>query len=286
MRIRIPFAAALVCLLVLLTCPATADDKDKDLLNDTEIRKCLDLVNAARKASGLDEVRVSPKLSIGCGNHAKYMVLNRGNPKIEGLKAHEEDKSLKGYTPEGAAAAESSVMHFVKPSLAVEGWLSTFYHRVPLLQANLKEVGIGYYTEKDYTVAVLDCVSGTDGEVKKEVVFFPEDGQKGLPIEFYPEVPNPIPEKHKGKAGSPVTVMFAMEKKVKDVRISLSDARGKAVESFISTPEKPATTEPQWNSIVLIPQRPLMKSSDYTVELSCEVDGKKFSRKWGFQTAK
>lgn len=284
-----PLDLSLACLIAALTCVSTrADDKADALLKDAELRKTLDLVNVARKASGLEPVKLSAPLTAGCTNHAKYMVINKGSPKIEGLKAHEEDKSLKGYSADGEEAAKSSVIHFVKPTQAVEGWMSTFYHRLPLLQPNLKEVGIGYYTEKDYTVAVVDCISGVDLDKPpmKDVVFYPEDGQKDVTLEFYPEIPDPFPTKHKGKAGCAVTVMFAAEQKVKDANMTLTDAKGKPIESYVTTPEAPATKYPQWNAVLLIPAKPLVKDQEYSAKITADVNGKKYERAWMFRTSK
>src|SRR5262245_18765619 len=100
---RLPFA---MCADIVALCESnvtSAGDKD-DLLKDPEIAKALSIVNAARKAAGVDEVQLSPTLTKGCMLHARYLILNHGNPLVAGLKAHEENESLQGYTKEGARA--------------------------------------------------------------------------------------------------------------------------------------------------------------------------------------
>jgi hypothetical protein len=251
---------------------------------DAEVSKALTLLNKARKACGLEEVKLSEKLSLGCRNHARYLVINKGSPQVAGLKAHEEQENLKGYTPEGAKAAKASVIHYQPPSQAIEGWMSSFYHRIPLLLPTLREVGIGYHQEGRDTVSLVDCIAGNAGQPTKEIVFYPEDGQKDLPLAFGGEIPNPLPAGHKGPAGFPITVSFMAGQKVKEVAVAVTDEKGAAVPVHVSTPEAPASSWTQWNTVCIIPKQPLAGNTTFAIELKCEVSGKPFARMWKFTT--
>ena len=59
------------------------------------------MLNKAREACGLAPVKLSAELSKGCSLHAKYLIDNSGDPKIDGLEAHKEFKELKGYSEAG-----------------------------------------------------------------------------------------------------------------------------------------------------------------------------------------
>ncbi len=279
---------AYLCLSAQVASGQTADD----LLKDPEIRKTLDLINQARTKAGLAEVGLSVELSHGCNKHAQYLVVNRGDPRIAGLKAHEEDEGLKGALKEGTAAGKAAVIHFVKPSQAVSGWLATFYHRVPLLQPALQEVGIGYASDKTGTVCLVDCIRGvssketTDKKKTKPVVYFPEDGQTDVPTAMGPEIPSPLPNDHKGKAGFPITVYFAARQDVKKVKVLLTQLDDVPVPVYVSAPESPATTFTQWNAVCIIPRRELSAGTTYQIDLTCELSGKPFMRSWKFTTDK
>jgi hypothetical protein len=255
------------------------------LLKEPEVGKALDLLNRARRACGLEPVRISVELSDGCRRHARYLVLNKGNPLIAGLKAHEEQKQLKGYSEAGAKAGKAAVISYVPPSQAVDLWLASLYHRIPLLDPSLEEVGIGYAGGKGAWASAIDCRSGISPRRTRDVVFYPEDGQREVLRYFGREIPSPLPAGHSGAAGFPITVYFAAGQQVRKVSATLTGAGGQRVAVYLSTPEAPASSWTQWNSVCLIPQRPLGAGQTYTVSLSCEVSGQPYRRTWRFTTA-
>jgi hypothetical protein len=247
-----------------------------------EYQTTLALLNAARKAAGLDAVSISSTLSKGCILHAKYLVLNKGNPLTTGLKAHQENSKLAGYSKEGEIAGRHSVIHFVKPNEAILGWIATFYHRIPLLQPSLREIGIGYYEKNGYIVTLIDCISGTTGERPLAIVSYPGDSQKNVPLKMGPENPDPVGEK--GEYGFPITIYFTQNQFITQVEFVLSDAKNMSVECFVSTPEKPATDFTQWNTICAIPKKTLNPNSKYSVQLNCLVNKIPFKKVFHFQT--
>lgn len=252
-----------------------------------EVQKAMTILNQARKAAGLPEVKLSAELSLGCRNHSRYLVVNKGNPKIAGLKAHEESKDLKEYSEAGAKAAKASVIHFVPPSAAIHGWLASFYHRVPLLQPGLTEVGVGFHNEGTDWACCIDCITGTkNGQNNQPVVYYPADGQIDVPLEFGGEIPDPLPAGHKGPAGFPLTITFTQQQNIRMVEFKLRDSQQADVPVYLSTPEKPATSWEQWNSVCVFPQKPLAKGKTYEAELTCLMDRKPYKQTWKFTTEK
>ena len=129
-------------------------------------------VNVYRKLTGLGPVSVSAELSEGCLAHAKYLAANQGEMATHGLDPHRERKDLPGYTEKGYKAGMASVIAssggYLQggwPSGAVNVWMATFYHRVPILNPHLKKIGIGYVLGVDRRLShvVMDVQRGAIG---------------------------------------------------------------------------------------------------------------------------
>lgn len=252
-------------------------------LSDTEITAVLSILNSARKTAGLDTVIVSATLSKGCNNHAKYLVINKHDTGTRGMSAHKEYPSLKGYTTEGEDAAQSSVIAYTKPFGAIQSWLATFYHRIPLLQPTLKEIGIGYYEKDGYGVSLVDCISGTKGPILINTIYYPSENQKNVPVAMSREIPNPTGTN--STCGFPITIYFTRKHQhITNVTFKLTDNKNNEIYCFISTPEKPATYFSQWNSICAIPKQPLEYNTTYTVTMTCMVSGEMRTKTYSFTT--
>jgi uncharacterized protein YkwD len=121
-----------------------------------------DRVNEVRKQVGLPPVTLDDRLTKGCLAHARYIMRNADNAKVQGLRIHEEDASLPGATPEGGRAGKASVIAVLPDPLdSVDGWMATLYHRIPLLDPALKRIGYGH--DLHHTrgwVTVLDVLQG------------------------------------------------------------------------------------------------------------------------------
>ncbi len=264
----------------------SAKEAQDKLLADPEVKQALVILNQARKTCGLNPVQLSVTRSIACQKHSRYLVLNKDSPLVQGLKAHEEFKGLKGYSAEGAEVGKHSVIHYVAPSQAIDDWLASFYHRVPLLQPNLKEVGIGYYRQGKEWACGIASPANDFVEDAKDIVYYPDDGHTNVPRTFGDEVPSPLPSSHRGPAGFPITIYFARDQKVKDVEVKLTGPKDAQLPCYVSTPDAPATSFPQWNSVCAIPAKPLARATAYTVTLRCTVSGKPHTRTWRFTTGK
>ena len=101
-------------------------------------------VNQARKDAGLMLVTLDAKLSGPCQKHADYVARNLDHPNVQGLGIHDEDMSLPGASEEGAKSGKASVIAIIsEPADSVAGWMATLYHRLPILDPELKRVGYG-----------------------------------------------------------------------------------------------------------------------------------------------
>jgi hypothetical protein len=202
---------------------------------------------------------------------------------------HKEDPNLPGYTKEGAKAGAAAVIYPAgDAATAIDGWMATLFHRIPMLDPQLGRIGIGFAKGGPYGgFLVVDTIQGRDGKPAAKPVLYPADGQENVPLKFTRELPDPLPEKGK-EAGYPITAGFPLNVPVKDVTGSLRTADGTEVEVWLSTPEKPAKDQKnfQRNTVCLIPQAPLAPATTYTVSLQGKVSQKAWSQKWTFTTGK
>src|SRR5436190_21311668 len=130
--------------------------------SETDAAKVVERVNVHRKAAGLDPLVLDPILSKGCAAHAEYLVRNVDHPSTEGLGLHSEDAKLPGYTKEGERAGKASVIFLgLEGTAAVDGWIGSLFHRIPLLQSRLRKVGYGVAKGGPAKVTlVLDATNG------------------------------------------------------------------------------------------------------------------------------
>ncbi len=250
-----------------------------------DINFALKLLNQFRRDAGLDTVSLSTSLSLGCDKHARYLVLNKNSPKTEGLNAHNEFKELPGFSLAGAGAGmNSDICEGLAPSKAVASFINSFYHRIPLLRPELKNIGIGSFEGGKYgTVTVLNCLNGRDGTSNTDIVYYPSDNQKNVPCAFAEgEIPNPV--KSANRAGFPITIYFAQSQKTDSVNFRLYDKFHANIPCYLSTMQNPATDFPQQNTICAIPEKPLTDNREYHVSFSCSVDGKPFKKEYSFTT--
>jgi len=253
-------------------------------------KQALERINFYRKTAGLEPVTADPALSKACAAHAQYLVKNDGHPSIRGLGMHKEDPKLPGYSEEGAKAGASAVIYPTGDQVfAVNGWMGSLFHRIPLLDPSLTRVGLGFAKAgKNGGWFVVDTITGRDGNDGTKPVLFPVDGQKDVPLKFTPEYPEAIPANKENNAGYPVTAIFPENDTVKDVTASLQDGAGKELEVWLSTPEKPAGDHKDYqrNTVCLIAKAPLKPGTTYTVTVKATVNQEAWSQKCSFTTGK
>jgi hypothetical protein len=205
-------------------------------------------------------------LSDGCRAHALYLDKNP-QQKTAWPDAHEEFPDKEGFTPAGGQAGLSSVVYpgVDGADMAVDGWMATFYHRLPLLAPGLVRVGWGF--EKG--VAVLDVESLVAPPEKPVWVAWPPAGAKDVPRRFIPEMPNPVEGEDQATWGYPVTLQFFSCPTDPDVRLRLyvgSRRGGTEVPCHVSTPNTP--TNPRLaptGAFCLMPKQTLAAGTTYTV---------------------
>ncbi len=229
--------------------------------------RILNLLRAMTLPRG-DPVELEPSLAKGCEGHARYLALNP-DQAAAWPAAHEEYVDRPGYTPEGVRAAASSVIAPGQRTArgAIEAWMATFYHRLPLLDPGLMRIGWGL----EDNVAVLDSASMVEPTQWPTLVVWPPHRGKDMPRRFAPELPSPKPGEDQSKWGYPITVQtFGAWENLGDLTVTLhvGDENGPEVPCIVSTPSEPSNPVlSPGGTWCLIPTAHLKSSTEYTIRI-------------------
>lgn len=265
----------------------------------------LDAFNEYRTRLKLPPVTLDERLSRACRRHAVYMDLNRG----EGREAwtfwgqptpHVAEAGLPGFCPAGAFAGSTSVIAMSTPEDCVHGWMSSFFHRIPLLSPEAKNIGIGFgysadaFAEGTGRIALLSVPAITRKSAKEAVVLYPEKGAKDILRNYGLESPNPIakPEKKDDRgwpvAGFPVTATFFGREKITKAsgRLFLKKGDGwEEVACYFSSPEQPASYfSDNLNTLCLMAKDWLAPNATYKAEFEAVLDGTEWRGEAMFET--
>jgi hypothetical protein len=102
-------------------------------------------INWFRALVGLGPVTDDPDMTRGCELHVAYMIALEAETGGPGL-THPEDLSKPYASEEGDRAGRGSVLSYGQGGIAgaVDGWMNTLYHRLPLIHPGLERVGVAF----------------------------------------------------------------------------------------------------------------------------------------------
>jgi hypothetical protein len=224
-----------------------------------------------------------PELSENAAKHAAYLQLNP-DQKSAWPDAHEEYAECEGFSPEGAWSGGHSVIAFdgdVEDS--IDAWMATFYHRLPLLEPGL--CGVGAAVDGD--VVVMDTGSLLNDYQGPAHVKWPHEDQRGVPLRWRPESPNPVPGEDQSTWGYPITLgVWRPEGKSMpriEMELHAGKENGPIVPCHFSTPDAPTNPQlaPEY-SWCLMPKQHLSPGSQYTVVAKFVGEGERMI--WSFRT--
>ncbi len=134
-------------------CPsvANADQRDActypprpDATGD-DLADGLARLNWYRTLVGLGPARLDPALSNGCMLHVQYLLAASADAGGVVL-THDEDLTRPYASEEGNRAGGDSVLSYGRGDMAdaIDGWINTLYHRLPLVHPGLERVGMHF----------------------------------------------------------------------------------------------------------------------------------------------
>ena len=231
------------------------------------------------------DLKLERELCDGVQKHAAYLALNPEQANAW-PDAHEEYRDKEGYTPEGHwGGTHADVGPIGKgPTDAIDGWMSTFYHRVPMLLPELRRIGWG----QAGPFACIDIGSFVVPPEGEWTVVWPADGMKDVAINFAnggKELPNPVLQDPEQNFGYPVTLQLGNTKPdAPSPQISMKLLDGKnEVPCWFSSPDKPSNPDVvEKNAWCLIPKGKLKPGTTYTVMAEWYLTGNKIT--WTFKT--
>lgn len=258
-------------------------DKENLAMWPKDAIRVLDYMNDIRenafkgRIKGVWKLKFDADLSGPCDMHANYLLIHPEQRKWP--DAHEEYADKEGYSVEGVWAGTHSVIAWggiADYKEAIDGWMGTFYHRLPLIDPGVLRLGWGQAGE--YWVMDMSSLAAPYDE--PFVVIWPYDGQKDVPCAFSGnELPDPVPEKGEdGKFvevieedifGYPITIQTkTIDEKGETVKLSMKlfeEKSEKEVECHFHSPEKPSNPESPSDSWCLIPKKYLKPNTSYKV---------------------
>jgi hypothetical protein len=241
-------------------------------------------LNRHRASMGLAPVLTDASRCAGCQKHARYLELNAGTPEIAGLSAHQELPGKPGYTPEGATAAGTTVVHF-SPSVdaAFGSFLSTMLHRTSLLCDAGFAVGIGTASSAKGATVFWGEEPRAEGGAPRVV---PAPGQRRVSLRGGGELPVPTdaPDWYDQPRGYPVSA-HTQGLALADVTLKLYVGSGSsAVPGRLWTPQRPVVAGHGGTGAFFMPAAPLEAKQAYVAELAASSDSGPVRWVWTFRT--
>ena len=180
-----------------------------------------DRINAYRQLAGAPPLQLHPALALAAHNHARYDLLNYGDPSAWRLGPHGEVAGKPGFTGESSGARAIAagypwpagwevIDHLGDPTEGVDDLMNSVYHRVGILTWTHQYLGYGYGRSAVEAVDVIDFGRGPTEPVNATgILVFPSNGQIDIPLYGAAEAPDPLPPDGRYPIGYPITVQPA-----------------------------------------------------------------------------
>jgi len=227
-------------------------------------------------------LKLDADLCSGAEAHGRY--LNLHPEQAAGWPAaHEEYPGSEGFTTAGCRAGMHSVIVSGVQSAreAVDAWMGSYFHRLPLLDPGMMRMGLGL----DGSVVVLDCMTLCAETQYESIVVWPYDGMQRVPRSFSKELPHPVPGEDQSAWGYPITLQsygsaipFAM------TLYQGQSTGGTPVDCHFTSPSAPLNVEvAPPDAFCLIPKKTLAPGTTYSVHA---VAPGGLEKTWSFTTTR
>ena len=269
--------------------------RDEHVDGSSGAQQALDRVNLYRNQAGVVPLRSHSAIVDAAQNHANYHMLNFNDQSAWIYGPHREVEGKPGFT--GRTAGDRMVaagypwdgyweiMHYIgDPIKSVDGWMSTVYHRFPIIDPYLHYTGYGFGKNSRTKVDVMDFGYGPidSGYWYSDQLLplaYPVDGQVGVPTNWNGlEIPDPLPSGASRPVGYPFTLQVDYQDLIVDT-IVMRDQSGQEVNVH---PNPSGCLG--FYCYALIPVKPLKENTTYTVHATGFVDDFPFDRTWSFTT--
>jgi len=262
----------------------------------------LERINFYRGSNGLRPIRDNSRLSAAVAAHAHYLLSNFGDDirsaKSISADAYDEKPGMSGYSVAGARVAQNLQLAWgcstYEASQQIDRWLEGPFHRLPMLDPYLQDVGYGEVSEDGCWVAALRLPPPPE-DVKpyRRAVEFPPEGAD-IALEWIGlEAPDALAScsGYERPVGLPITLQIGRLVQTRLTEHSLTED-GKPIEycafdaPSYRNPNPTAQEYGRWNlrnsgAIVLVPRAPLQPGSHYQVSITTN----EVTYQWSFTVA-
>jgi uncharacterized protein YkwD len=282
------------------------DLSEVEVIAGDPAERALILVNERRLAVGTHLLTADARLQEAATAHAEFVVANFALYQETGLSVHEEDASWDGFTGETFGDRVRSfgyelnsgweiIAFYDDPDAAMDAWMQTLYHRIPILHPNAWELGYGRARTDGSSSLRIDVMDfgGTYESASSEPTLWPYPEQQGVPTQWDGlENPQPpLPEGEGYPSGPVVTISFPFLAVIEAESFELRDDEGALVPTQWLYPPRP-NPDPGpgadpflQSSHALLPLDPLEPGLRYELAFRATVDGSPYERVWTFKTA-
>ncbi|MBM4344929.1 MAG: hypothetical protein FJ100_16295 [Deltaproteobacteria bacterium] len=250
------------------------------------------LVEALRAQLGLPMATQHAALNTAAQGHASFYVAHKAAYDNKGLSPHDQDPNFgSDFTGKNAGdrakaaghpnPAVVEIMAFTGgASGAIQGWLETVYHRLPLVHPRLDAWGWGQAKASKAQTEVIDAT--LVGPVAADLVVYPYPGQTGVPSAWSGNE-GPQPPKPPGGYPSGPVITARFEPAVQVQSHELLDAKGTAAEHvWLTATNDKVLASFDAKTVVLYAHKPLT-AGVWTVKLKVQRAGKDELVQWSFQ---
>ncbi|WP_079913029.1 stalk domain-containing protein [Paenibacillus sp. 32352] len=235
-----------------------------------EVAEGLTYLNSIRKKAGLSDVKLNPFLAKASENHANYLIVN-SMTTLETF-SHREEATKKGYTGVKARDRVTAVgagttfqYHSFDEGIflgvdsvkqAIDIALGMAYHRDPLTNPNLDQVGIAINGK---TVVLVYTVKGQN----TQTALYPYNGQTNVPLSFngLTEAPNPLKQFGVNKSG--FVISYKEYTSPQSVKATIKNSKGESVDFYLENAK-----DVGYMTWFLYPKKDLAPNETYTVTVN------------------
>jgi uncharacterized protein YkwD len=256
-----------------------------------------DRINHYRDIAGLPRMSIDKSLNAAANNHALYVSSNTNAGHLQSDKKHEyftgempwDRTRYFGYM--SPMVAEN--IHFKQANIgAVDDWMDSVYHRIPLISPIYTHMGYGYVAKGTRYVNVLEVGAIRYNGLSRQTVVYPVDGQKGVPVTWSGlEEPDPfrLYPSAKGPGGYPITLLVTGDRVERVELVSASITDGQSSTDFYRFDATNDSALVESNVIALIPKNALKPRTTYRVNAVIKVSysddtREEIKKEWSFTT--
>jgi hypothetical protein len=256
--------------------------------SDPKAQAAYDRVNSYRRALGLPCARSVPEVASAAAAHCAYYITNARHEsciasphrEVQGCTDFHAERFGDRMRVAGYAGnpAYETMTYVGNGGRAVDMWVDSVWHRIPLLSPWVQDLGYGSVSDCD----TMDFGWAPSGATTTPISY-PFDGQTKVPRSFDGRTESPtLPEPPKGwPSGYPIMVYAAG---LTVTSHQLVDDKGVSVAHVWMTPDSASAMGLLRNELVMYAHSPLRSGATYQVKIAATQAGKPVAIAFSFST--